>query len=521
MQALILAAGKGTRLGVGPSPVPKCLTPIGDSTILTRCLNVLAESGIDRVGIVTGYQAEYIERKVGSDFAGMPIEYIFADQYSTTNNIMSVLSASQFLSQDDSLLIESDLVFEFNLIRGLMLDPNPNSAAVDRYALWMDGTGVTITDDGLISELFSGSQVRSFSSTPEIYKTINIYKLSGSFLRDSFLPALRDHVAASELHRQDYYEVVFKSLLGKGVLELYGYEVAGNLWYEVDDLMDLHYANQLFGQKASFYERISQYAGGLWRYPNLSNGSMQALPTLPGRWLAADLLWAAPKLFASAPAAQSEVDTLSSTLFRVSSDAVAIVDSRDFDRADFPDVSPIGVFLDEHDNKFPELSAHFPPSSEIAIDLGELVGAPGLSLGAIVSNDSDLLMRIRHQRSPISVFAEYAIHAIDKNVRRVKADLGESYGQYKACEDQIIGSGLFESVKRAGWAFNCVINPKISVSKVAKRILGETGVYFQVDVATNNIMLGASNAKRMSESLEAIERVCRFPDSAAERLGRS
>ena len=83
MDALILAAGKGTRLGLNDSP--KCLIEFGNSSLIEYQIKCLNELGIKNIHIITGYFPEKIKSKIG-DLAN----YIHNPEFSSTNNICSI-----------------------------------------------------------------------------------------------------------------------------------------------------------------------------------------------------------------------------------------------------------------------------------------------------------------------------------------------------------------------------------------------------------------------------------------------
>ena len=77
----------------------------------------------------------------------MKIEYVENPIYDKTNNIYSLALAKDKLQEDDTLLIESDLIFDDGLFDLILADPYPNLALVAKYQTWMDGTMVKIDDD--------------------------------------------------------------------------------------------------------------------------------------------------------------------------------------------------------------------------------------------------------------------------------------------------------------------------------------------------------------------------------------
>ena len=93
MQALILAAGMGSRLHKYTSEVPKCLVEVNGQTLLDRTIEALRVAGVTKLVIVTGYKAEVLEEHIKSHVVDMDVKFINNEDYSTTNNIYSLYLA--------------------------------------------------------------------------------------------------------------------------------------------------------------------------------------------------------------------------------------------------------------------------------------------------------------------------------------------------------------------------------------------------------------------------------------------
>ena len=147
MQAIILAAGMGKRLGEYTKNCTKCMVPVNGVTLIDRLLGQLSKLGLNRIVIVVGYKGKELIDYVGKEYMGLKIEYIKNPIYDRTNNIYSLALAKQHLQEDDSLLIESDLIYDDGIFDLLINNPHPNLALVAKYETWMDGTMVRIDED--------------------------------------------------------------------------------------------------------------------------------------------------------------------------------------------------------------------------------------------------------------------------------------------------------------------------------------------------------------------------------------
>ena len=158
MQAIILAAGMGRRLGELTKENTKCMVPVNGVRLIDRLLGQLSQLNLNRVIIVVGYKGkelrDYIESNHKVQSSKLKVQSIeFAENpiYDKTNNIYSLSIVKDKLQEDDTLLIESDLIFSDRLFPMLLDNPYPNLALVAKYESWMDGTMVRLDEDQNIS----------------------------------------------------------------------------------------------------------------------------------------------------------------------------------------------------------------------------------------------------------------------------------------------------------------------------------------------------------------------------------
>ena len=148
MQAIILAAGMGRRLGDLTRNNTKCMVKVNGTALIDRLLTQLSRLTLQRVVIVVGYEGQKLKDYIGQRYDDvLHIEYVNNPVYDKTNNIYSLALAKEQLQEDDTLLIESDLIFDEDMFRLILDDPYPNLALVAKYQTWMDGTMVCIDED--------------------------------------------------------------------------------------------------------------------------------------------------------------------------------------------------------------------------------------------------------------------------------------------------------------------------------------------------------------------------------------
>ena len=242
MKAVILAAGQGTRLRPLTNRAPKCLVRLHGKPIMQRQLESLDKAGIKECVIVLGYRGDQVEYQFGPRFRNVEITYVNNERYEETNNIYSLWMARALLD-DDIMLLESDLVFEDDLLDDLTQRTYPDIAVVDWFKPTMDGT-VILAENGLArSMVLKAQQPEDFDYTYAL-KTVNIYSLSRDTMSRRFLPALDGYVDAG--HTNSFYEAALAELVSQGKLELAVHLTGDRKWTEIDTVEDLREAETLF-----------------------------------------------------------------------------------------------------------------------------------------------------------------------------------------------------------------------------------------------------------------------------------
>lgn len=280
MQAIILAAGMGRRLGEYTRDNTKCMLPVNGERLIDRVLGQLSQLGLSRVVIVVGYKGQNLIDYIGHRYDDrLKIEYVNNPVYDKTNNIYSLSLAKDKLQEDDTLLIESDLIFDDRLFRMILDNPYPNLALVDKYETWMDGTMVRIDEDNNIVN-FIPKKAFKYKDVDSYYKTVNIYKFSREFSQNKYVPFLDAYSKA--LGNNEYYEQVLRVITLIDNAELKALPITnGAKWYEIDDVQDLDIAETLFADKDEFMYRYNMRFGGHWRFPKLLDFCYLVNPYFP------------------------------------------------------------------------------------------------------------------------------------------------------------------------------------------------------------------------------------------------
>lgn len=321
MQAIILAAGMGKRLGELTKGNTKCMIKVNGIPLIDRTLTQLSILPLSKVIIVIGYQGEKLKKYIGHEYKGLKIEYINNPVFDKTNNIYSLSLTKEELQKDDTLLIESDLIFDDTLFSMIVNNSYPNLALVAKYETWMDGTMVRIDNDNNIVN-FVPKKAFKYSDVDSYYKTVNIYKFSREFSQTHYIPFLEAYTKA--LGNNEYYEQVLRVITLLDNCELKALPLTGEKWYEIDDLQDLDIAETIFASEENQYPLYQKRYGGYWRFPNLLDFCYLVNPYFPPQKLKDELKANFDILLSEYPSGMRINSLLISKYFHINSDYAVV-----------------------------------------------------------------------------------------------------------------------------------------------------------------------------------------------------
>ena len=306
MQALMLAAGMGKRLGKYTKGNTKCMLQIQGKTLIERTIEALLDAGIKKFIIVVGYQGDNLKKFLLEEcqnprIKDMQLEFIDNDIYDKTNNIYSLYLAKDKLMEDDTILLESDLIYDYDLIKRLVESKEENLVSVAKYKQWMDGTVIKVDDENNITEFIEKKDF-SFNDIDKYYKTVNIYKFSNDFARREFIPFLNAYIKA--YGENEYYELVLKIIAHLARSSLKALDVSDITWYEIDDAQDYDIANCLFSTGIEKLKNYQKRYGGYWRFENLLDYCYLVNPYYPPKQLIDKLNYFSKELITSYPSGQ-------------------------------------------------------------------------------------------------------------------------------------------------------------------------------------------------------------------------
>ena len=186
MKGIILAAGRGSRMGALTDERPKCLTVMAGRTLLEWQMSALRAAGVNDIAIVTGYKKELLEPLADKTFVN--------ERWAETNMLMSLACAAEWLRTDRCIVSYSDIFYSVLAIRSLMqcqqdicitYDKNwlklwalrfgdPLSDA-ERFQLASDGSIAVIGGKAASASEIEGQYMGLLSFTPQGWRNVEKY----------------------------------------------------------------------------------------------------------------------------------------------------------------------------------------------------------------------------------------------------------------------------------------------------------------------------------------------------------
>lgn len=317
----MLAAGMGKRLGAYTNNQTKCMVKVGGKTLLEHAADALRAAGVKKFVIVVGYAGDKLMEFAREKLSDFELEFVVNNDYATTNNIYSLYMAREQLMADDTIMLESDLIYEPRLIKAMVDSPDPNLVAVAKYEHWMDGTVTLVGEDGTIQEFIEKKNF-SYDSVEQYYKTVNVYKFSRDFSARQYVPFLSAYIQAYGMNQ--YYEMVLKALAHLHFAGLKAFEMGDIKWYEIDDVQDLDIANTMFASDDDRLRAYECHFGGYWRFGGLKDFCYLVNPYFPPRKMMDQMTYFYPTLLTQYPSGMYVQKLLAGKMYGVKEDYLLV-----------------------------------------------------------------------------------------------------------------------------------------------------------------------------------------------------
>lgn len=282
----------------------------------------LSKFNLNRLVIVVGYEGKKLIDYIGHRYDDiLKIEYINNPIYDRTNNIYSLALAKEELCKDDTILLESDLIFEDRMLELLINHRDPDLALVAKYETWMDGTMVCVDNDRNITN-FVPKEAFCYENADVYYKTVNIYKFSSEFSKYQYVPFLEAYCRV--MGNNEYYEQVLRILLHLHSSTLKALPITNEKWYEIDDVQDLDIASTIFSDKDIKWKEYHKRYGGYWRFPQMLDYCYLVNPFFPPKRMKDELRANFDTLLENYPSGMQINSLLAGKYFGVKQDYIVV-----------------------------------------------------------------------------------------------------------------------------------------------------------------------------------------------------
>lgn len=238
MKAVILAAGRGSRISAISGGLPKSLLPLGDTTLLGHSLRLMARSGISEAVVVTGYERRAVAEHARRNWPGT-LRVVYNPHFASTNVLYSLWLALPCIGREDFLFLHGDTVFSAEVLTRTLRE-NPGAEMllpVDRHPCGDEEMKVRIADGNvrLITKLMPPEEADG--------EFLGLARVSGSLTEK-----IREK-AENIFEEGDFtafFELALQRLIDEDSLRVPVCDVTGLAWREVDFPEDYAAARALF-----------------------------------------------------------------------------------------------------------------------------------------------------------------------------------------------------------------------------------------------------------------------------------
>jgi choline kinase len=241
--AVILAAGRGSRLQLHTTDTPKCLVKVHDRAIIDYAIQALRTAGIEKLVVVTGYLEQLVCDYVRSKWSLTGLKFVNNPHFLQTGTAQSLFLGIAAIEKDsDLLIIEGDVVFEPNLLARLVDSPGEIVTLLQSYRSDLSGTFVLIEEnDRVVDWLHASHQSETFAPQAH-FKTVNLHRFCNVPVSRVLVPTLASTLIEEGL--QAPLEYAMRRIVQSG--ENVTARLVDDLrWYEIDDELDLGRARSI------------------------------------------------------------------------------------------------------------------------------------------------------------------------------------------------------------------------------------------------------------------------------------
>lgn len=249
MEAIILAAGRGSRLLPLTTDLPKCLLPVGLTTVLGMQLDTLYLHGVQKVTVITGFNSSLVKDAIKSRQTGPKVKTLYNPFFQVADNLASCWMARKSM-KSDFLLINGDTLFSPDLLEKVLSAPAADIAVTIDQKDQYDGDDMKVTLDG--------------AELKAIGKTLTPQETNGEsigmlrFMNDG--PSIFRNELKRLMHTRDGTKSWFLSAihgLAQSGQTIGTINIKGKTWAELDTPEDYEIVRSLFGDSEMARKRFA------------------------------------------------------------------------------------------------------------------------------------------------------------------------------------------------------------------------------------------------------------------------
>lgn len=198
-----------SRLRPLTNDTPKCLLQIGPRCLLQRSMDALIAAGIDEFVIVTGYLHERIEQFVAQQYPTVRCQFIHNEVFDSTNNIYSLWLARPAVEGQEMLLLDSDLLYDPEVVKRVLAQPSANVLTLIRHELGEEEMKVVADAEGVITEIS-----KTCDPAAAVGESLGIERMGADYTKALY--AELETMMNTEHLENKFYELAFERLIRQG-----------------------------------------------------------------------------------------------------------------------------------------------------------------------------------------------------------------------------------------------------------------------------------------------------------------
>ena len=240
MKAILLSAGRGSRLLPLTESRPKCLLPVGTTTLLGFQLDTLEACGITEVIVVTGFMTGLVEQEIARHNGSIGVTSFYNPFFEVSDNLASCWMVREHM-KEDFLLINGDTLFEKELLEDVLFSPSQSiQVTIDRKPNY-DSDDMKVSLDGQ-RLLAIGKSINTADADAESIGLLRFMGQGPAIFRAKLEQVMRTQAGVSSW----FLKVI--DAIADTTGQVGSFSIEGRHWNEVDTIKDYHSIDPCFSR---------------------------------------------------------------------------------------------------------------------------------------------------------------------------------------------------------------------------------------------------------------------------------